>query len=157
MSVALPEILIESPVLGILNMKIKCFALSIILTSTALNALDCGHLGITIVNASVHQCVLYAVRTINGYFIDWAPLTILSGTTSPTFYMNQDYYGVSVELNYRCDNKVVIFDSLQGFCDFMAGNIDGSSYIGNDLKTEHKEQLGSFWSSRPGQITWVIN
>jgi hypothetical protein len=84
-------------------MKRQVMTVGLLAASSALFALDCGNLGITIVNASTHQCVLKHVQLFEGYFQNQAPLTIPSGSTSPMFYLAQNSYGVDVELDYRCD------------------------------------------------------
>lgn len=138
-------------------MKRQIMTVGLLAASSALFALDCGNLGITIVNSSAHQCVLKHTQLANGYFQNQAPLTIPSGSTSPTFYLTQDSSGVQVELDYRCDDKVVVMNSTQDHCGFMAGYVMGYAYHGNDLVTEHQETIGSYWSEIPGQITWTIH
>lgn len=137
-------------------MKRPIIGVTLLAVFSAAFALDCGNLGITIVNSSPHQCVLRHALLMNGYFQNQAPLTIPSGSTSPTFYLAQGSYGIGVELDYRCDDQVVVINSMQEHCGFMAGYVMGNAYFGNDLVTEHQETIGSYWSELPGQITWTI-
>ena len=138
-------------------MKRQFVALSLIAASTTLFALDCGNLGITIVNNSPHHCVLKHTVLDGGYFQNQAPLSVPSGSSMPTFYMAQGDNGVDVEFDYRCDGKVVVIGAHQDYCGFMAGYVVGQAYFGNDLVTEHQETIGSYWSETPGQITWTIH
>ena len=140
-------------------MKRLVAALGLFSVSTILFSLDCGYLGITIMNASGHDCKLRNTTLRYGaLYQGGVQAEIPNGTTSKTFYLEQGYkQGAGVTLDYRCDNKVVIFYSLQTRCGLFAGSISGWPYIGNDLALEHWEIIGSSWSPLPGQITWKIN
>lgn len=132
-------------ILGLLSSSVMAFALG------------CEHLGITVTNTSPHDCVLKATQLFYGsLYRGGVPAVIPSGTTSPVFYFLQDDIGVGVRLDYRCDNKVVIFYSGQNSCSLGAGDIGGFPYIGNDLPVDHRETMGSWWYGLPGHISWKI-
>ncbi len=130
--------------------------LGMMMASTTLFALDCGNLGITIENTSAHNCVLKHVLLMHGHFQDQVPLSMPSGSTSPVFYLYQDNDGVAVELDYRCDNKLVVINSSQTYCGHTAGYVKGNAYSGNDMVTEHRETMGGYWYATPGQIDWTF-
>lgn len=132
--------------------------LGLYFTSTFLLAMDCGSLGITITNMSGQDCVLRNKTVLFGSLIDEVPLTIPSGTTSPTFFIQQvKFIGSFLGLDYRCDNnKLVAFSSIQDFCLFSAGDVRGEIYEGNDLIVEYTKTLGNYWAELPGQIKWTI-
>lgn len=139
-------------------MKQYLAVLGLAVASTGLYALDCGNLGIRITNMSTQNCTLKHVNLSNGLFLSPAPLNLPSGATSPIFYLQQNEFGISVELDYRCDdNNMVVINSSQTYCAIMAGYVDGWAYNGNDLVTEHQEFTGSYWNATPGQINWTIH
>jgi hypothetical protein len=126
-------------------------------TMLCAKSLNCQNLGITIANTSAHDCKLRATSLFYGaLFTGGIPGNIPSGTISKVFYMQQDGYGIGIQLDYRCDDKVVVFYSGQNYCNLSAGKIGGWPYIGNDLGLEHHETMGSYWSGVPGQISWKI-
>jgi len=133
--------------------------LSLLLTSTALFAgLGCGYLGVTLINDSKYDCELRNITLKNGgnYAVGFPPANLAKGTTSPTFYLQQTMEGIRIKLDYRCEKKVVSFESQQGTCFFGAGNIHAFPDIANDLSTDPQFVIGSYWSSRPGEMTWRI-
>ena len=138
-------------------MKRLVVALGLLSISTTSLALGCDNLGITITNNSGNDCKLRATTMFYGSLYQGTPpASIPSGTRAQTFYLLQDAYGAGVRLDYRCDGKVVIFYSGQNYCSFIAGDIGGSAYEGNDLNLHHQEVVGSYWSSIPGKISWII-
>ena len=139
-------------------MKRFLLVFALLLSSIQLFANYCGNLGITIENTTAHDCVLRYTRMDYGYMQDQVPTTIPAGSTSPTFYMHQGFFGLAVLLDYRCDNKTLIFYSSQDYCRYSAGMVNGEQFYenGSELHMDHKIELGSYWSKLPGQITWRI-
>ena len=138
-------------------MKRLFLILGLLSVSTMVFSLGCENLGITVINASGKDCSLRATEVLYGsLYRGEAPASIPSGTTGQTFYLQQDFIGAGIRLDYRCENNVVIFYSGQNYCGVMAGDIGGSTYMGNDLGLRHQETMGSYWSSIPGQIIWTI-
>jgi hypothetical protein len=138
-------------------MKHVPLILGLSLITTSLFALDCGNLGLTITNNTGATCELKNTIFLYGYYSGGIPRSLPNGATSDTFYITQDNNGIGLELDYRCDNKVVIFLSQQAYCGIYAGSIYASTYGGNDLNAEYRAQEGSYWYGLPGQITWNIH
>lgn len=138
--------------------KRTLLCLSLSLLTSALYALDCGNLGITIINNTGGTCELKSSIFIYGYYNSNLPRSIPNGATAPTFYLQQDSDGIGAEFDYRCDNnKVAIFYSFQSYCGIYAGTIVGQAYTGNDLVAEYRREEGSYWNKLPGQITWTLH
>lgn len=120
-------------------------------------ALNCGNLGITIVNNTPFDCQLRNKTVFYGVFDQGtAPLNIASGTTSNPFFMYQDAIGVGVQLGYQCGDKRIKFYSYQERCIFSAGEVGGTPDLWNELTLLKTHKMGSYWSSSPGHITWQI-
>ena len=120
-------------------------------------SLSCQNLGISIKNASEQDCKLRATKLFYGYLYKGAiPVVIPKGTTSNVFFLDQDSTGIGIQIDYRCNDKLVSFYSGQNYCNFYAGDVGGWPYFGNDLGAEYQETIGSYWYSKPGQISWTI-
>lgn len=118
---------------------------------------NCQHLGITITNQSGHDCKLKINNQFAGFLQEGEiPTHIPNGATTQVFYMKQDGNGVSIQLDYRCDNKVAIFTSNQQYCYWNSGETWGTYYVGNDFTVMPQSINGSYWSGLPGQISWKI-
>lgn len=138
-------------------MKKFILTLGLFSASTPLFALGCESLGITITNQTKDVCELKNVVQYSGALAKGRfPMIIPSGEMTPIFFMQQGYEGAGVQLDYRCGNKLVIFDSWQDYCGFYAGSVAGVVYKGNDLSAEFQTTFGSWWAALPGQIRWTI-
>ena len=136
----------------------KSLTLAGLLTaSPLLFALNCGNLGIKIINNTNQDCQLKN-KIISYGMLDQGtpPLNIPKGSESDLFFMYQDNVGVGVQLNYQCGDKRVKFYSYQEYCLIRAGDVGGSWDVWNDLALVNHPKMGSYWSSLPGQITWEI-
>lgn len=138
-------------------MKQYMLIIAMCLVSLHVAAYDCSNLEVTIENHSSYQCQLTHVRMFNGYFVEHAPLSLLPQTTYAPFHLTEYGNGISFNLDYRCDGKVVIIELGQGHCGFLGGYVYGARYTGNDLKIDYELQEGSYWSGTPGQVKVIFD
>lgn len=136
----------------------KLFALSLLLASSAIHA-SCGDLDIKIINNSTHNCtfknkVIYYGMLPSENIVP----NISSGQSSSIIRASQDNRGIGVLLTYLCDNELVKFYSWQEYCGFpSAGEVGGQPMDSTTLNLDYSAEAGSYFSGRPGTITWRIS
>jgi len=121
-------------------------------------ALNCGNLGIRVINATHEDCTLHSKNAFYGIPIaGLLPVQLAAGASSDEFFMQQDNTGIGIQLGYMCNNKKVKFYSYQEYCGISAGEVGGVIDAWNELSVSVSSLIpGSWWSSSPGHIVWVI-
>lgn len=118
---------------------------------------DCGRLHVQIGNATSQPCQLIKTTLNHGKLVTSPPAVILPGYTE-RFDLTQTYYGPDIILEYQCQGHSLKFESQQNYCFLKAGQVSGVLYsIDPKLRASFTTENGSYYWSKPGLISWIIN
>lgn len=119
--------------------------------------LGCGFLNIFIQNYTGSPCYLAHADVVEGSLISDLPQMINHTEQSANIFMQQGYLsGPSLLLEYQCGERHIQLFSHQELCFLGAGEISGDAYTSDNNHAKYSYLSGSYWSSRPGTINWVI-
>lgn len=119
----------------------------------------CAFFSIMISNNTNEVCRLVEKEIIYGKMSSstQAPVLISPGNSTLPFEMKQILAGPEISLTYECGKgNVVTFNSKQGYCTMVHGNVRGKVVYSQNLHAKYTKANGSYMWNERGEISWTL-